>query len=99
MIHWPEIGADHGQIFEVIISARRHTAHNSTRTTHWATIRPIQIRMIDMEATALRTNPSKILLRTDTDSVSGKWEYEERTCWEYTASLLIRISRFPNRLI
>ena len=52
-----------------------------------------------MEATALRTNPSKILLRTETDSVSGKWEYEERTCWEYTASLLIRMSRSPNRLI
>jgi hypothetical protein len=29
--------------------------------------------MIEMEATALRTTPSKILLRTETDNVSGKW--------------------------
>src|SRR5690349_4592888 len=56
------------------------------RMEAWATISPIQIKMIEAEATPLSTAPSSKLFRMETDNVSGRWVYEDRTCCAYTAS-------------
>jgi hypothetical protein len=44
------------------------------------TTKLLQTRMGTIGTTGARTNPSKILFRIETDKVSGRCKYEERTC-------------------
>ena len=69
-------------------SFRRMYARQVTKRSADSPItRPIQIRILNWETTGSKTNPTRTLLSTETDNVSGKCAYVVRTCSAYRASL------------